>query len=91
MGQGLKPTRGSWMDHLGSISGVLDLFGGLWRGPKPTVLHGAFKRGALWAMFLTFPGPPCQPGQFFGLKRLVQMSHIYTTCFMLNMHLWGVF
>ena len=39
MDQGLKSIRGSWGDHLGSISGVLDLFGGLWRAPKPNLGH----------------------------------------------------
>ena len=41
---------------------------------------------------LTFPDPPCQPGQFFlvqnGLYRCLTCS---TTCFMLNSYLWGVF
>ena len=34
-GNGLKSTRGSWGDHLGSISRVLDPFKGLLRAPKP--------------------------------------------------------
>ena len=41
---------------------------------------------------LTFPDPPCQPGQIFlvqnGLHRCPTCS---TTCFMLNSYLWGVF
>ena len=43
-------------------------------------------------IILTFPDPPCQPGQFFlvqnGLYRCLTCS---TTCFMLNSYLWGVF
>ena len=34
-GNGLKLIKGSWGDHLGSISGVLDPFRDLQRAPKP--------------------------------------------------------
>ena len=55
-GNGLKSIRGSWGDHLGSISGVLDPFRGLLRAQKPK-MRPIF--GNIW----TFPDPPCQPGQ----------------------------
>ena len=38
-GNGLKSIRSSCADHLGSISGVLDPFRGLWRAPKPKLGH----------------------------------------------------
>ena len=84
-GNGLKSIRGSWGDHLGSISGVLDPLRGLQRAQKP-------KTRPIRGNILTFPNPPCQPGQFFlvqnGLYRCLTCS---TTCFMLNSYLWGVF
>merc|ERR1712055_273764 len=47
---------------------------------------------AIFGNILTFPDPPCQPGQIFlvqnGLYRCPTCS---TTCFMSNSHLWGVF
>ena len=35
LGNGLKSIRGSWGDHLRSISGVFDPFRGLSKPPKP--------------------------------------------------------
>ena len=35
----LKSIRGSWGNHFGSISGVIDQFGGLWAAPKPNSGH----------------------------------------------------
>ena len=84
-GNGLKSIRGSWGDHLGSISGVLDPFRGLLRAQKPK-MRPIF--GNIW----TFPDPPCQPGQIFLVQNGLYRCPTYsTTCFMLNSHLWGVF
>ena len=55
-GNGLKSIRGSWGDHLGFISGVLDPFRGLERAPKPKARPIL---GNIW----TLSDPPCQPGQ----------------------------
>ena len=42
-------------------------------------------------IILTFPDPPCQPGQIFLVQNGLYMCPTYsTTCFMLNSHLWGV-
>ena len=53
------------------------------------------KRSLFWAIFwpiLTFPDPPCQPGQIFLVQNGLYMCPTYsTTCFMLKSHLWGVF
>ena len=84
-GNGLKSIRGSWGDHLGSISGVLDPFRGLLRAQKPK-MRPIF--GNIW----TFPDPPCQPGQIFLVQNGLYRCPTYsTTCFMSNSHLWGVF
>ena len=41
---------------------------------------------------LTFPGPPCRPGQIFLVQNGLYMCPTYsTTCFMSNSHLWGYF
>ena len=43
-------------------------------------------------IILTFPDPPCQPGQIFLVQNGLYMCPTYsTTCFMSNSHLWGVF
>ena len=43
-------------------------------------------------IILTFPDPPCQPGQIFLVQNGLYMCPTYsTTCFMLNSHLLGVF
>ena len=36
-GNGLKSIRGSWRDHFGGISGVLDTFRGLKKAPRPKI------------------------------------------------------
>ena len=38
-GNGLKSIRGSWEEHFGSISGVIDQCGDLWTAPKPKTRH----------------------------------------------------
>ena len=41
---------------------------------------------------LTFPYPPCQPGQIFWVQNGLYMCPTYSsTCFMSNSHLWGYF
>ena len=67
--------------------------------------HPALKRedrlGHIWVIsmgnvqkciILTFPDPPCQPGQIFLVQNGLYRCPTYsTTCFMSNSHLWGVF
>ena len=60
-GNGLKSIRGSWGGHLGSISGVLDLFRGLYRAQKP-------KTRPIQGKILTFPDPPANLVKFFWSK-----------------------
>ena len=84
----LKSIRGSWGVIWGPFQGSLTHLG---------VSRGLLsqKQGPLLAIFwpiLTFPDPPCQPGQFFLVQNGLYMCPTYsTTCFMLKSHLWGVF
>ena len=87
-GNGLKSIRGSWGAIWGQFQGSLTHLGAS-RGLQSQ------KRGPFWAVFwpiLTFPDPPCQPGQIFLVQNGLYMCPTYsTTCFRLNSHLWGVF
>ena len=58
-----KKTQINWGNHLGSISGVLGPFRGLYRAPKPTVLHWVYSASRILGYILTFLDPPSQPGQ----------------------------
>ena len=64
-----KKTQINWGNHLGSIYGVLDPFRGLYRAPKPTVLHWVYSASRILGHILTFSDPP-QPTQsnHFGSK-----------------------
>ena len=52
-GNGLKSIRGSWGNHFGSISGVIDQFGNFWLAPKPNLGHSR--------QIFTFHDPTLQP------------------------------
>ena len=83
LGQGSrKKTQINWGNHLGSIYGVLDPFRGLYRAPKPTVLHWVYSASCILGHILTFSDPPSQPSQIIlvqnDLKRCpTNILHVY--------------
>ena len=83
------PEKDSY--QLGSISGVLGPFRGLYRAPKPTVLHWVYSASRILGHILTFSDPPSQPSQIILVQNDLKRCPTYsTTCFMFNLHLWGV-
>ena len=92
IGQGSrKKTQINWGNRLGSISGDLEPFRGLYRAPKPTVSHWVYSASHILGHILTFSDPPSQPGQIILVQNDLKMCPTYsTTCFMFNSHLWGV-
>merc|ERR1711952_549502 len=76
-----KKTQINWGNCLGSISGVLEPFRGLYRAPKPTVLYWVYSASRILGHILTFSDPPSPPGQIIlvqnDLKRCPTCS---TTC-----------
>ena len=86
-----KKTQINWGNHLGSISGVLGPFRGLYRAPKPTVLHWVYSASRILGHILTFSDPPSQPSQIILVQNDLKRCPTYsTTCFMFNSHLLGV-
>ena len=54
--------------------------------------HKYIKARPILGHILTFFDPPCQPGPIFLVQNSLYRCPTYsTTCFMLNLHLWGVF
>ena len=86
-----EKTQINWGIHLGSISGVLDPFRGLYRAPKPIVLHWVYSVSRILGHILTFYDPPSQPGQIILVQNDLYRCPTYSTiCVMFTSHLWGV-
>ena len=62
---------------MGSISGVLGPFRGLYRAPKPTVLHWVYSASRILGHILTFSDPPSQPSQIILVQNYLKgVPHI---------------
>ena len=68
---------GSWGNHFGSISGVMDQFGGPLDGSKD-------KFGPFWGRFWPFLTPPCQLGQIFMVPNALILFQKKTQMFRIN-------
>ena len=75
-------------NRLGSISGVLEPFRGLYRAPKPTVLHWVYSASRILGHILTFSDPPSPPGQIILVQNDLKRCPTFSiTCFMFDSHL----
>ena len=80
IGQGSrKKTQINWGNRLGSISGVLGPFRGLYRAPKPTVLHWVYSASRILGHILTFSDPPSQPSQIILVQNDLKRCPTYST------------
>ena len=66
-------------DQLGSISGVLDPFGGLWMAPKPIVLLWVYRVRRILGHISTFPDLPFQPSEIFMVQHGLYRFSAYST------------